>query len=206
MGDTTKSVSSADLTFSDLMGEATVAAPSQHPSSPLKSGSEGKTSSVTLTAEEIEGFLEFPPTPSAATTASLGTSCREAEESTKLPSQEVLEAIDKRDAYWRSRIDGELKVQQQKFDMKLQQAVLRERNMLQEELNEEIARREQLEGIKRKQEKEIQELKQANGSLNSELMVGKAMIAQMSKLVADKANAVCQYCRRSGTLAPVSTK
>ena len=50
-------------------------------------------------------------------------------------------------------------------------------------------------------EAEVKQLNKENAYLSSELLAGKAMIQQFSKLMKDKADMVCQYCRRSGTLA-----
>eukprot|EP00747_Dinoflagellata_sp_TGD_P182200 gnl/TRDRNA2_/TRDRNA2_36331_c1_seq1.p1 gnl/TRDRNA2_/TRDRNA2_36331_c1~~gnl/TRDRNA2_/TRDRNA2_36331_c1_seq1.p1 ORF type:complete len:182 (+),score=37.83 gnl/TRDRNA2_/TRDRNA2_36331_c1_seq1:77-547(+) len=114
--------------------------------------------------------------------------------------------IEQRDAYWRSRIEGELQVNRVHIEASFKKKLAAERSALQDQLNDKTSQCEEMEERVRILEEENRQLRAQNGELNSELEAGKAMIAQFSKLMADKASQVCQYCRRSGTLKPISMK
>lgn len=111
--------------------------------------------------------------------------------------------IEQRDIYWRGRVDGEMRVAKARIDAHWHKELMHERLRLQEELNEQITRREALETKQHFLEKELTVVRGENSELRSELQAGKLMIAQFSKLMADKASQICQYCRRSGTLKPL---
>mmetsp|Transcript_43592 Transcript_43592/g.126885 ORF Transcript_43592/g.126885 Transcript_43592/m.126885 type:complete len:93 (-) Transcript_43592:35-313(-) len=92
------------------------------------------------------------------------------------------------------------------MDVSWQQRLMRERHARQSELNAEISRRETAELHQREIEEELVRLLSENRLLQSEVEGGKLIIEQFAGLMAEKADHVCQYCRRSGTLKPPSIR
>lgn len=145
--------------------------------------------------------LSMEPVAPATSSAAPATPVTQAD-----ASPDVMQAVEERDEYWRSRIAGELQVHRVHLEAQFQQKLLHERTLFQDELNAATQKAETLEFQHRALVDELNELRRANGELHSELEAGKLMVSQLANLLTAKASQVCQYCRRSGTLAPLPNR
>mmetsp|Transcript_13942 Transcript_13942/g.36020 ORF Transcript_13942/g.36020 Transcript_13942/m.36020 type:complete len:184 (+) Transcript_13942:101-652(+) len=119
---------------------------------------------------------------------------------------DIAAALDRCDAYWQQHFKAELLLAKTKLEMQYHQELMRQRSLMQHELNLETSRREAAEWREEALLRELAHLRRENTELTGEAEVGKLMVGQFSKLMADKASQVCQYCRRSGTLRPPSMR
>eukprot|EP00397_Hematodinium_sp_SG-2012_P034527 GEMP01037040.1.p1 GENE.GEMP01037040.1~~GEMP01037040.1.p1 ORF type:complete len:178 (+),score=36.05 GEMP01037040.1:101-634(+) len=126
---------------------------------------------------------------------------------TTMMEQETLLALNERDEYWQGRIRAELEVTKAKIEQNVRSSLHRQQSLYNDDTRKEVAelnkRCDKAESTVEQMTERISELEREKDALASELVAGKAIIEQFSKLMADKANGICQYCRRSGTLRPI---